>query len=100
MKREILSESDRETTGNGYYAYIVRCGDGTLYTGYTNDLDNRMKAHNSGRGAKYTRSRLPVELVYYEEFAAKEEAMSREWHIKRLKRAEKEKLILSRVNLE
>ena len=72
---------------------MVRCRDGSLYTGYTNDLDNRIETHNSGRGAKYTRSRLPVELVYFEEFSAKEEAMSREWHIKRLKRLQKEKLI-------
>ena len=76
-----------------YYTYIVRCRDGSLYTGYTNDLDNRIETHNSGRGAKYTRSRLPVELVYFEEFSTKEEAMSREWHIKRLKRLQKEKLI-------
>ena len=76
-----------------YFTYIVRCSDGTLYTGYTTDLDKRMKAHNSGRGAKYTRSRLPVELVYHEKFGSKEEAMSREWHIKRLSRPEKERLI-------
>lgn len=50
------------------YTYIVKCRDGTLYTGWTNDLDKRMKAHNSGEGAKYTRSRRPVELVYYESF--------------------------------
>ena len=72
---------------------MVRCRDGSLYTGYTNDLNNRIETHNSGRGAKYTRSRLPVELVYFEEFSTKEEAMSREWHIKRLKRPQKEKLI-------
>lgn len=76
-----------------YYTYMVRCSDGTLYTGYTTDIDRRMAVHNSGRGAKYTRSRLPVKLVYKEEFGSKEEAMSREWHIKRLTRAAKEKLI-------
>ncbi len=76
-----------------YYTYMVRCSDGSLYTGYTNDLDNRIEVHNSGRGAKYTRSRRPVELAYFEEFSTKEEAMSREWHIKRLKRPQKEKLI-------
>ena len=76
-----------------YYTYIVRCSDGTLYTGYTTDIDRRIAVHNSGRGAKYTKSRLPVELVYHEEFGTKEEAMSREWHIKRLTRAGKEKLI-------
>lgn len=76
-----------------YYTYMVKCSDGSLYTGYTNDLDRRVSAHNSGNGAKYTKSRRPVELVYYEEFDTKEEAMSREWHIKRLTRPEKEKII-------
>ena len=72
---------------------MVRCSDDSLYTGYTNELENRIEAHNSGKGAKYTRSRLPVKLVYYEEFETKEEAMSREWHIKRLTRKAKEKLM-------
>ena len=75
------------------YAYIVECSDGTLYTGYTNNLEKRLRAHNSGRGAKYTRSRLPVRLVYFEEFDSKERAQSREWHIKQLSREEKLKLI-------
>lgn len=76
-----------------YYTYMVRCSDDSLYTGYTNDLEKRVKAHNTGNGAKYTRSRGPVELVYYEEYATREEAMSREWHIKQLTHDEKEKLI-------
>ena len=75
------------------YTYLVECADGTLYCGWTNDLDKRMKAHNEGRGAKYTRSRLPVRLVYSESFETKEEAMSRECGIKRLSRKEKLKLI-------
>ena len=75
------------------YTYIVRCADGTLYTGWTNDLKKRVKAHNSGKGAKYTKTRRPVELVYFEHFATKEEAMSREYHIKQLKRAQKQALI-------
>lgn len=74
------------------YAYILECGDGTLYTGWTNDLEKRLKTHNEGKGGKYTRSRLPVKLVYFEEFETPNEAMSREWHIKRLTR--KEKLLL------
>ena len=78
------------------YTYILRCSDGSLYTGWTNDLENRLRAHNSGRGARYTKSRLPAELVYYEKFGSREEAMSREWHIKRLSRAEKLRLIESR----
>lgn len=82
------------------YAYIVRCADGTLYTGWTNDLIKRMKAHNSGSGAKYTRTRRPVELVYFEEFDTKQEAMSREWHIKRLSREEKFILISQKAQSE
>ncbi len=75
------------------YTYILKCSDGTYYCGWTNDLEKRLKAHNSGTGSRYTRTRLPVVLVYYEEFSEKEAAMSREWHIKRLSRAEKEQLI-------
>ena len=76
------------------YTYIVRCKDGTYYTGWTNNLEKRMKAHNEGRGgAKYTRSRRPVVLVYYEISDTPEEAMSREWHIKHMSREQKEKLI-------
>ena len=75
------------------YAYILRCGDGSLYTGWTNDLEKRLAAHSSGKGGRYTRSRLPVELVYHEAFETKEEAMSREWHIKKLSREEKLRLI-------
>ena len=75
------------------YTYILRCNDGTYYCGWTNDLEKRIKTHNAGKGSKYTKTRLPVELVYYEEFSTKKEAMSREWHIKRLTRAQKEELI-------
>lgn len=76
-----------------YYAYMLRCADGTLYSGYTNDLTRRLAVHNSGRGAKYTRSRRPVELVYWQEFADKSAAMRREAELKRLSRAAKEALI-------
>ena len=75
------------------YTYIVECSDGTYYCGWTNNLEKRIIAHNAGTGAKYTRTRRPCKLVYYEEFETKEEAMSREWHIKRLTRPEKEALI-------
>ncbi|MBR2296406.1 MAG: GIY-YIG nuclease family protein [Clostridia bacterium] len=75
------------------YAYIVECSDGTLYTGYTNNLEKRMKVHNSGKGAKYTRSRLPVRLVYFEEYETKELAQSREWQIKQMTRQQKLQLI-------
>lgn len=75
------------------YTYILRCADGTLYTGWTNDLEKRLAAHNAGLGAKYTKPRRPVTLVYSEAFATKEEAMRREFSIKRLTRAEKLALI-------
>lgn len=75
------------------YTYILRCADGTLYTGWTNNLEKRLAAHNAGIAAKYTKTRRPVELVYFEEFETKEEAMSREWHIKKLTRGEKLELI-------
>ena len=73
--------------------YILRCCDGTLYTGWTTDLEHRLAAHNDGAGAKYTRSRRPVELVYHEEFDSKGTALKREAAIKRLSREEKLALI-------
>lgn len=73
--------------------YLLRCADGTLYCGWTNDLEKRLAAHNSGKASKYTRSRLPVELVWYETFETKQEAMSREARIKRLSRQQKLDLI-------
>ena len=75
------------------YTYILRCKDNSLYTGWTNNLEKRIEAHNAGRGAKYTKARLPVELVYYEKFETKEEAMKREFAIKQLTKREKETLI-------
>ena len=80
------------------YTYIVKCADSTLYTGWTNDLDKRIKAHNSGKGAKYTKTRRPVKLVYYEEYETKNEAMSREYAIKHLTRKENEILIKGNGN--
>lgn len=75
------------------FTYILECADGTLYTGYTTDMEKRLATHNSGKASKYTRCRLPVKLVYLEECKDKETAMSREWHIKQLSRVEKLKLI-------
>lgn len=75
------------------YTYMVRCADGSLYTGWTNDLEKRIKAHNAGKGAKYTKTRLPVELVYWEEYETKEAAMSREYAIKRMTREKKLALV-------
>lgn len=79
------------------YTYIVRCKDNSLYTGWTNNLDKRIEAHNTGKGAKYTKTRGPVELVYYEQFETKEEAMSREYAIKQMTKRQKEKLVGDRV---
>ena len=78
------------------YTYILKCKDDSLYTGWTNDLKKRITSHNAGKGAKYTKARRPVELVYYEEFHTREEAMKREYAIKQLSRKEKEALIKTR----
>ena len=78
-----------------WYVYILRCGDGTLYTGITDDIPRRLAAHRSGKGAKYTRGRGPLELVYQEQVPDKSAALRREMEIKRLRRAEKERLIKS-----
>ena len=75
------------------YTYIVECEDGSIYTGWTNKLEKRIQAHNAGKGAKYTKSRLPVKLVYSETFATKEEAMRREYQIKQLTRNKKLELM-------
>ncbi len=75
------------------YMYVVECHDGSYYTGYTTDVKKRVAVHNSGRGAKYTRARLPVKLIYAEGFDSKEEAMSAEALLKRNKRAQKERFL-------
>lgn len=72
---------------------MLKCSDGTIYSGYTTDLEQRLHVHNSGSGAKYTRARLPVRLVYYEEFGSKSEAMKKEAAFKKLSRTQKLKLI-------
>jgi putative endonuclease len=78
------------------YTYILKCSDNTLYTGWTNNLEKRLEAHNNKRGAKYTKARIPVTLEYYEVFDSKEEALRRECEIKKLTRMQKEKLIISK----
>lgn len=75
------------------YVYILKCSDDTLYTGWTNNLDKRIQVHNNGKGAKYTKMRLPVELQYYETFEDKREALKREYEIKKMSRKDKLKLI-------
>ena len=83
-----------------HYIYIVRCADDTLYTGWTTDLARRIAAHNAGTGAKYTRARRPVTLLYHETFATKEEALRREYAIKQLPREKKMQLIQSQKQEE
>ena len=78
---------------SNWYLYILRCGDGTLYTGITTDVEKRLAAHRSGKGAKYTRGRQPLELVYRESCENHSQALKREWEVKQLTRQEKEALI-------
>lgn len=80
-----------------FYVYILACSDGTLYTGYTDNPERRVRVHNAGKGAKYTRSRRPVELVYREAFGDKSAALRREREIKRLTRAQKLALIAAQT---
>ena len=81
-----------------FYVYILRCGDGTLYTGSTDNVQKRLQLHRSGRGAKYTRGRGPLELVYVEHLSSRSEALKRECFIKRLTRLQKEHLISGFTN--
>lgn len=78
---------------NDFYIYMIECGDGSLYTGYTTDVKARFQKHEAGKGAKYTRGRGPLTLKYVESFATKQLAMQREWEIKKLSKLEKLKLI-------
>lgn len=78
---------------NMNYTYILKCNDNSFYTGWTNDLEKRVACHNQGKGAKYTKPRLPVEVAYYETFDSKEQAMKRECEIKKFTRKQKENLI-------
>ncbi len=87
------TKSQRKLERRGAFVYILRCADGSLYTGYTIDLVRRLKQHQSGNGGKYTRTHLPVELVYTESFRTRREAMQREVKIKQLPRKKKLALI-------
>lgn len=78
---------------NKHYFYVLECGDGSYYGGYTIDIERRVKQHNEGKGARYTRSHRPVELLYSEEFETKTEAMRAEYHFKQLTRKEKEQYV-------
>ncbi|MFQ9358266.1 MAG: GIY-YIG nuclease family protein [Anaerobutyricum hallii] len=94
-----MKETDKQNQHQGNYTYIVKCSDETLYTGWTNNLKKRLEAHNSGKGAKYTKNRRPVELVYFEEYDTKQEAMKREYAIKQLSRQKKLALIRSHQSI-
>lgn len=83
------------SSGQGHYVYVIECSDGSLYTGYTTDVDRRIAEHNDGTAAKYTRGRRPVELVHVESFDTQSEALQREHTIKQLRRPAKERLITS-----
>ncbi|SIR53033.1 putative endonuclease [Haladaptatus litoreus] len=76
-----------------HWVYVIKCDDGSFYTGYTTDVERRVAEHDTGEGAKYTRGRTPVELIHTERFGSKSAAMSREYEIKQLNRAQKEKLV-------
>lgn len=76
-----------------YFTYIALCADNTLYTGYTNNIKDREQTHNEGKGAKYTKARLPIKIVHFEEFQTRSQAMKREYAIKQFPKAEKKKLI-------
>ncbi|MFD1586682.1 GIY-YIG nuclease family protein [Halorientalis brevis] len=78
---------------DGHYVYVLRCADDTLYTGYTTDVERRVAEHDAGEGAKYTRGRTPVECIHVESYETKSAAMSREYEIKQLSRAEKERVV-------
>ena len=93
LKKEMVALAQQQNN----YVYIVRCSDQTLYTGWTNQLEKRIEAHNAGKGAKYTKARLPVEIIYHEEYPTKEEAMRREAAIKKLTRKQKIELIKNRT---
>ncbi len=97
-KKESLPDNP-DNTDKGHYTYIVMCSDNTLYTGYTVDLSRRLREHNSGSGARYTRGRTPVKLVYSESFSTQSEAQKREHEIKQMSRQEKASLAVSEGNL-
>lgn len=87
-----------ETNANCHYFYVLECANESLYAGYTNHLEKRIKTHNAGKGAKYTRAHLPVKCIYYETFSTKQEAMRAEYAFKQLTRSQKLKYI-GRENL-
>jgi len=90
---ERFASGAKPSTVSDHYVYILRCADDTLYTGYTTDPERRLREHNAGEGAKYTRGRTPVDLVHLESYDSQSAAMSREYEIKQLSRREKDRLV-------
>ena len=88
-----ISEDNSSKKDNKYFAYMLICSDNTIYSGFSTDLQKRVDTHNRGKGAKYTRSRLPVRLAYWEEFSEKSDALKREYAFKKMKRSQKLLLI-------
>lgn len=88
-----MNEKKKFKRKANFYVYILRCNDGTYYSGYTNNLENRVKLHNKGNGAKYLRRKLPVELVYAKEYRYYKNALRAERNLKKLTRKQKEELI-------
>jgi putative endonuclease len=84
---------------NKHFFYVLKCKDGSLYAGYTTDLNRRVRMHNEGKGAKYTRGRGPVSLVFFHEYSTKEEAMRTEYWFKRLSKTKKERIIAKELNI-
>lgn len=80
-----------------YFIYILLCSDGSFYTGYTNNIEKRLKMHFTGKGAKYTKSHGPVKIIHQESFQTKSEALKREYEIKQMTKSEKEKLISDNI---
>ncbi len=87
------SAKTKRNNGSPWYLYVLQCGDNTLYTGITNDLERRIKQHNSGTASRYTRSRLPVALAYQERCCGRSSALKKEYAMKQLSRKEKEKYV-------
>lgn len=100
VKQAAVEEKTAAKFAEINYTYLLRCADGSLYAGWTNDIEKRLAAHQSGKGAKYTKAHLPVELVYHESFATKEEAMRREYELKQMTKAQKEALVQSKSENE
>lgn len=86
---------DRSTAGKSWFVYILKCRDGSFYTGTTNNLVRRFKQHHEGRASRYTRTRLPVKMVYQEACTSRSQALIREWEVKSLTRRAKEVLVAS-----